>query len=96
MILPVLVLLGGLPVKVAIGTDLLVIAAQSLLGFVGEVQVAPAIDYGFVARIIALPLVGIVVGMFLNQRVPAALLRKSFGWFVLVMGLYIFGRELVL
>lgn len=95
MILPVLVILGGLPIKVAIGTDLIVIATKSLVGFVGELQAVSNLDLGLVLRILALPLAGIVLGSVLNQRVPARLLKPAFGWFVLAMGLYIAGRELI-
>jgi uncharacterized membrane protein YfcA len=93
MILPVLVLLGGLPVKVAIGTDLLIIAAKSLVGFVGEVQAVEDMDYGFVGIITATSLMGMVFGTRLNRRTPAPVLRAAFGWFVLVMGSYIVLRE---
>lgn len=96
MILPVLVLLGGLPMKVAIGTSLLIIASKSLIGFIGEAQVAESIDYGFIAAIIALPLIGIVIGTYLNNRVPAGALRTAFGWFVLVMGAAIVVKELII
>lgn len=96
MILPVLVLLGGLPMKIAIGTDLLIIAAKSLIGFIGEAQVAASIDYGFVALITLLPLIGIVIGTYLNKHAPAAKLKTAFGWFVLVMGIYIVTKELFL
>lgn len=96
MILPVLVLLGGLPMKIAIGTDLLIIAAKSLIGFLGEAQVAANIDYGFVALITLLPLLGIVIGTYLNKHVAAAKLKTAFGWFVLVMGIYIVAKELFL
>jgi len=94
MILPVLVLLGGLPMKVAIGTDLLIIAAKSLVGFVGEAQAAAAIDWGFLGVIMLLPLAGIMLGTFLNRRVAARRLQTAFGWFVLVMGTYVVGREI--
>ena len=96
MILPVLVLLGGLPTKVAIGTDLIIIAAKSLLGFVGEMQAVEGIDYRFVGVITLLPLVGMVLGTHLNKRTPAPILRKAFGWFVLVMGSYIVVKEILL
>jgi hypothetical protein len=96
MILPVLVLMGGLPVKIAIGTDLIIIAAKSLIGFVGEVQAAEAIDFGFLGMIMALPLVGMALGTWLNKRAYPQHLRTGFGWFVLVMGSYIVVRELLL
>lgn len=95
MILPVLVLVAGLPIRIAIGTDLLIIAAKSLIGFVGEAQAAEAIDWAFVATILALPLVGIALGTRLNRRVPAERLKGAFGVFVLVMAVYIVGRELL-
>ncbi len=95
MILPVLVLMGGLPMRVAIGTDLLIIAAKSLVGFVGEAQVVDSIDYGFLAAIIGLPLLGIVIGAHLNTRVPASRLKTAFGWFVMLMGIYIVAREVL-
>jgi uncharacterized membrane protein YfcA len=96
MILPFLVLVGGLPVKIAIGTDLLVIAAKSLIGFAGEVQVAQNIDYGFLLLITLLPLAGILLGTYLNRRVPEGRLKAAFGWFVLAMGIYIVIKELLL
>ena len=96
MILPFLVLMGGLPIKIAIGTDLLIIAAKSLIGFGGEMQVAHSIDYRFVALITVLPLVGILLGAYLNKRIPGGKLKTAFGWFVLVMGIYIVIKELFL
>lgn len=96
MILPILVLLGGLPIKIAIGTDLLIIAAKSLLGFIGEVQAVESIDYGFLMTIMVLPLIGIAIGSYLNRITPASRLKPAFGYFVLIMGVYIILRELVL
>jgi uncharacterized membrane protein YfcA len=96
MILPVLVLLGGLPVKVAIGTDLLIIAAKSLVGFVGEVQAVEEIDYALVGLVTLLSLAGMVLGTHLNRRAPGSVLRVAFGWFVLLMGGYIVAREVLL
>jgi hypothetical protein len=95
LILPILVLLCGLPIKIAIGTDLLIIATKSLLGFIGEAQAAEAIDYGFVAAILVLPLIGIVIGTYLNKIAPAEKLKLAFGYFVLAMGIYITIRELL-
>jgi len=96
LLLPVLVLLGGLPVRTAIGTDLLIIAAKSLIGFIGEVQVVPAMDWGFVGAITALPAAGVLMGALLNRRLPAARLKPAFGWFVLAVGLTILVRELLI
>lgn len=95
MILPILVLLGGLPIKIAIGTDLLIITVNSLLGFVGEMQAAAAIDYGFVATLIVLPLAGMLIGTHLNKITPARKLKPALGYFVLIMAIYIISKELL-
>jgi uncharacterized protein len=94
LLLPVLVLVGGLPMKVAIGTDLMIIAAKSLIGFVGEVQVVAHIDWRFVAAITLLPAGGVLLGTLLNRRLSAARLKPAFGWFVLAVGAAIIVREL--
>jgi uncharacterized membrane protein YfcA len=94
LLLPVLVLVGGLPVKIAIGTDLLIIAAKSLIGFLGEAQVAEAVDWPFVAAVTVLPMAGVLVGTVLNRRLPAARLRPAFGWFVLTVSVLILSREI--
>jgi uncharacterized membrane protein YfcA len=94
LVLPVLVLKGGLPIRMAIGTSLLIIAAKSLLGFVGEVQARGAIDYLFIATILVPAFIGIVAGTWLSRRAPATGIKKGFGWFLLVVGAMIVAREL--
>lgn len=95
LILPILVLLGGLPIKIAIGTDLLIIAVNSLLGFIGEMQTVTSIDYGFVATLVVLPLVGMLIGTHLNKITPAHKLKPALGYFVLTMAIYIISKELL-
>jgi len=94
MILPVLVLLGGLPMRMAIGTSLLIIAAQSLFGFVGEIQAVPDVDYAFVASIVGPAIAGIFVGTWINHRTPVTGLKRAFGWFLLIAGAAIIAREM--
>ena len=96
MILPGLVFLGGIPMRIAVGTSLVIIAANSLIGFLGEIQASIAIDYGFLGTIIALPLVGIVIGTQLNKKFSAGHLKAVFGWFVLVMGILVILKESLL
>jgi uncharacterized protein len=96
LLLPVLVLMGGLPVKIAIGTDLVIIAAKSLIGFVGEAQATAAMDWRFVAIITLLPMAGVLAGTRLNRRLPADVLRPAFGWFVFAVGVVMLTRELLL
>jgi uncharacterized membrane protein YfcA len=93
LLIPTLVLLVGLPMKEAIGTSLLIIALNSLIGFTGDIGHF-AIEWLFLVRITAIAIAGIFVGGYLNKRIDGSKLKKGFGWFVLTMGVYIIAREL--
>ena len=95
LIIPALVLLVRLPMKMAVGTSLLIIAAKSLIGFLGDIGQQP-IHWPFLLLLTALSLVGIFFGSWLSTKINGAQLKKGFGWFVLLMALYILLRELVL
>lgn len=95
LIIPALVLLAKLPMKLAVGTSLLIIAAKSLLGFLGDVGQQP-IDWTFLLIFTAIAIAGILIGSFLSNRIQGSHLKKGFGWFVLLMGVYIFVKELFL
>ncbi|MBX2961993.1 MAG: sulfite exporter TauE/SafE family protein [Cyclobacteriaceae bacterium] len=94
LIIPALVLLAGLPMKQAVGTSLLIIALKSLLGFTGDLGSGMPIDYSFMLIFSAFAMVGILVGSYLTRYVSNEKLKPAFGWFVLVMGVYILGKEL--
>ena len=93
LIIPALVLLTGLPFKTAVGTSLLIIAINSLLGFAGDV-LNYTIDWGFLFGITALAITGIFIGSYLTGKISGVRLRQGFGWFVLISGLGILAREL--
>jgi uncharacterized protein len=95
LIIPALVLLTGLPFKTAVGTSLFIIAINSLMGFLGDVMNYP-MDWPFLLSITALAIAGIFIGNQLQKKISAVRLRKSFGWFILIMGVYILVRELTL
>lgn len=94
LIIPALVLLGGLPMKQAVGTSLLIIAAKSLIGFTGDALRVP-MDWGFLATISALAILGIVLGALLARRLRPETLKPAFGWFTLLMGTAILFKELL-
>lgn len=94
LIIPALVLLARLPMKMAVGTSLLIIAAKSLIGFVGDMS-NMQVDWPFLLEFTALSVVGIFVGTYMSKYIPGEKLKKSFGWFVLVMGVYIIAKELM-
>jgi uncharacterized protein len=94
LIIPALVLLSKLPMKEAIGTSLVIIAAKSLIGFFGESS-ETVIDWGLIGTVTSLAIVGIFIGTYLSKRIDGAKLKPAFGWFVLVMGIYIIVKETV-
>lgn len=94
LIIPALVLLAKLPMKQAVGTSLMIIAAKSLIGFVGDMRGNEVIDWSFLATFSSIAVVGILLGSWLSKRIPGEKLKPAFGWFVLVMGTYIIVKEL--
>jgi uncharacterized membrane protein YfcA len=95
LIIPALVMLSKLPMKQAVGTSLLIIAAKSLIGFTGDVmENSKNMDWTLLGVVTALAVLGIFIGNQLSKKIDGAALKKGFGWFVLVMGLYIIIKEL--
>ena len=96
LIIPALVLLAKMPMKLAVGTSLFIIAAKSLLGFTGDLQGNETIDWTLLSTFTGLSVVGIFIGIFLSKKIEGNKLKSAFGWFVLVMGIYILIKELFL
>lgn len=95
LIIPALVILSKLPMKEAIGTSLLIIAAKSLIGFTGELSQIN-IDWTFLLLISLLSIGGLFIGMTLSKKIDGDKLKPAFGWFVLIMGVYILISEFIL
>jgi uncharacterized membrane protein YfcA len=95
LIIPALVLLAKLPMKKAVATSLLIIAIKSLIGFIGDVQNLD-IDWTFLLSFSLISMIGIFLGIYLSNFIEGKKLKKAFGWFVLVMAVYILIKELVL
>lgn len=93
LIIPALVLLAKLPMKKAVATSLFIIAIKSLLGFIGDVEILD-IDWIFLILFTTISILGIFLGIYLNKFIPGKKLKKGFGWFVLLMGVYIIWKEL--
>ncbi|MFS0491194.1 sulfite exporter TauE/SafE family protein [Leadbetterella byssophila] len=96
LIIPALVLLAKMPMKLAVGTSLFIIAAKSLLGFTGDLQGNETIDWTLLSTFTGLSVVGIFIGIFLSKKIEGNKLKSAFGWFILVMGIYILIKELFL
>lgn len=94
LIIPALVLLAKLPMKLAVGTSLLIIAAKSLIGFLGDLS-TQTIDWQMLLIFTSLSIVGIFIGSALSKKINEKILKTGFGWFVLIMGIYIIKKELL-
>lgn len=94
LIVPALILLLKLPVKKAMGSSLMIIAINSLIGFTGDLSNIE-IDWELVLSITAIAIAGIFAGNYIAKKASAASLKKGFGWFVLVMGIYIILKEIL-
>ena len=95
LIIPALVLLRKLPMKEAVGTSLVIIAANSLIGFLGKSRDI-ILDWNLLFMIAVFAIFGIFVGSFISKKIDGAKLKPAFGWFVLIMGIYIILKETLL
>jgi len=95
LIIPALVLLAKLPMKKAVGTSLLIIASKSLIGFIGDMKGTEVIDWKFLFIFSSIAIVGILAGSILSKKIAGEKLKPAFGWFVLIMGVYIILKELL-
>lgn len=95
LLIPTLVVVVGLPMKEAVGTSLLIIALNSLIGFTGDLGHFN-LNWTLLIRVTAIAIAGIFIGGAIAKKIPAENLKKGFGWFVLVMGMYIILKEIFL
>ena len=94
LIIPALVLYAKVPVRMSVGTSLLIIAFNSLGGFAEELIINyPVVNYGFLMKFSALSVAGIFIGFQLSLKLKPDQLKKLFGWFILVMGIGVFIKE---
>lgn len=97
LIVPALVLLGGLPMHLAIGTSLFIIALKSFAGFYKYLSLLPeaglAVNYPVVLLFVLVGTLGSFLGGRIGVRLPQEGLRRGFALFLVVMGLFIVGQN---
>ncbi|HHU67897.1 sulfite exporter TauE/SafE family protein [Corynebacterium sp.] len=93
LVVPALALLGGLSMPVAVGTSLLVISMKSFAGLAGYLTTV-SLNWPLVLGVTGMALIGALIGARLTKVVPEQALRKGFGIFVLVMGVFVLSQEL--
>lgn len=90
---PALVLWAGLSMKKAVGTSLVIVAINSLIGFTGDIQTLD-IEWKFLLTFSALTIAGILLGGYFSKYISNKKLKKGFGWLILIMSFYILSKEL--
>ena len=93
LLIPALVLLLGLDMKKAVGTSLFIITINSLIGFLGDIG-NYTIDWEFLWLITVLAIAGVFIGTLFSKKINGTNLKKIFGWFVLVVAVYILVKEI--
>lgn len=93
LIIPALVLFANLPMKRAVATSLLIIAVKSLIGFLGDLGNID-INWSFLLSFTSISVLGIIAGIWLNNFIDGKKLKKLFGYFVLLMSIFIIIKEL--
>ena len=96
LIIPALLFLAKTPMKKAVGTSLFIVAAQSLIGFLGDLRNDQILDWNLLLTFTGCSIIGVFIGGFLSKKIDGNKLKTSFGWFVLAMGVYIILKELFL
>lgn len=95
LFIPMLVFITKLPMKTAVATSLFIIAINSLIGFIGDIGVT-VIDWNFLLMFSLFSIIGIFVGIYFTKFINEKQLKKAFGYFVLLMSIVIFVKELFL
>jgi uncharacterized membrane protein YfcA len=96
LIIPALLFLAKTPMKMAIGTSLFIVSAQSLIGFLGDIRPDQNLDWNLIVTFTVCSIIGVFIGSYLSKKIEGEKLKTGFGWFVLAMGIYIIINTLIL
>jgi hypothetical protein len=94
LVIPALIFFAGLQMKQAIGTSLLIIFINSTIGFSSDLFKGVHLDFLLLSSISAIAIIGMLIGTQLSKKISGAKLKPAFGWFVLIMGIFILVQEL--
>lgn len=95
LIIPALIFFANLEMKQAVGTSLLIIASNALIGFAGDMINGVVVDFRLLFSFSLLAITGIFIGTYFSKKINGNTLKPAFGWFVLAMGLYIIAKEIL-
>jgi hypothetical protein len=93
LIVPALILFGGLAPKTAVGSSLAIIGLNSTAGFLGHLRYAD-VDWGLTMAFLAVALSGMWMGAKICGRISQQALQRTFGWFLIAVAVVIGGVNL--
>lgn len=96
LIIPALILFAKVEIKKAIGTSLIIIAIKSLLGFLLGDALILDIDWEFLMLFTGIALLGIFLGIYVSKFIEGHKLKRGFGFFIIVMAIFIFITEFLI
>ena len=94
LIIPALILFAHIPMKKAIGTSLLIITTNSAIGFMSVLKSDYIIDWTLLSIFTTASVIGIFIGFKLSKKIAGEKLKKGFGYFILLMGIFIILNEI--
>ena len=95
IIVPSLVLFAGLPMKKAIGTSLVIITANCLVGVLGDLRTVESLDLPFLATFALFAILGIIAGTWAIRFIPDKQLKPAFGWIILSLSIMMLIRTIM-
>lgn len=96
LIVPALLFYARLDLKYAIATSLFIITMNALIGFLGDVINGVKFDVSLLAKVSFMAIIGMFIGIAISKKIDGSKLKPIFGWFILVMGVFILAKEIVL
>lgn len=96
LIIPALINFYKLPIRKAVASSLIIITINSFFGIIGDLEKLPDFDWQLIGSYTISTVFGLFIGFFFVKKVSNTFLRISFGYMILLIGLYILIRELYL
>lgn len=105
LVVPALALLGGLAMPNAVATSLLVVAMKSIAGFFGYAlsfgggsvvswNPETQINWTITLIVTGAAIIGALIGSVIVGKIPPDKLRMGFGWFVMIMAVFILSQQI--
>ncbi len=95
LMIPALVYFAHLPMRRAVATSLVLVAANSFIGFIGDIHSNPHTDWKFLLTFSAFSITGVLAGSYLERHISAKRMKSYFGWFVISVAVFMIVKEMM-